>query len=72
MPLKYVWGHPEFVKVVGSVHGFLFVLFAMTLYGSTEERGWSNSVIVLGLIAASLPFGNFWFDRRYLAGRTPR
>ena len=72
MPLKYVWGHPEFVKVIGSVHGFLFVLFAMTLYGSKEERGWNGAVVAIGLLAASLPFGTVWFDRRYLSEGTPR
>jgi integral membrane protein len=69
MPLKYVWQRPEFVKVVGSVHGFLFILFAATLYGSKEERRWSGAVILLGLVAASLPFGTVWFDRRFLRAR---
>ncbi len=72
MPLKYVWGRPEFVKIVGSVHGFLFLLFAMTLYGSKEERRWNGTVILIGLIAASVPFGTVWFDRKYLTSETPR
>lgn len=27
MPLKYIWGQPEAVKIVGSAHGGLFLLY---------------------------------------------
>ena len=27
MPLKYIWGHPEAVRVVGMAHGILWMAF---------------------------------------------
>ena len=31
MPVKYIGGDPELVSLVGSIHGFLFVLFVKRL-----------------------------------------
>ena len=25
MPMKYIWGDPSFVRMVGSIHGALFI-----------------------------------------------
>src|SRR5215218_2485323 len=40
MPLKYVWHIPEAVKVVGWVHGVLFVLFMAVAFRVYEQRDW--------------------------------
>ena len=32
MPLKYIWQMPMAVKITGSIHGGLFVLFCVTLW----------------------------------------
>ena len=34
MPLKYVWGNPEYVRVIGMAHGLLFV--AYILFGNAK------------------------------------
>jgi len=31
MPLKYLAGKPEVVTIIGSIHGFLFTVYIITL-----------------------------------------
>lgn len=62
MPLKYVWGQPLGVKVVGWVHGVLFVLFCFALNGARVAHDWPMSKSAKVLVAALLPFGPFVID----------
>ena len=63
MPLKYLADMPMPVKIVGWVHGMLFVAFCWALAGAKRERDWPASKAVKVLIAALLPFGPFVIDR---------
>ena len=38
MPLKYLGGLPQAVRVTGSIHGLLFVLFVVALFRVVLER----------------------------------
>ncbi len=62
MPLKYVWGQPLGVKLVGWVHGVLFITFCFALNGARTAHDWPTSKSVKVLIAALLPFGPFVID----------
>jgi len=63
MPLKYVWGDPSFVKVVGMTHGVLFILLiALLLQTFMEERIDKKEAITI-FIASFLPFGTFFTDK---------
>ncbi|OUU92431.1 MAG: hypothetical protein CBC35_07275 [Planctomycetes bacterium TMED75] len=62
MPMKYYAGRPEWVSVVGSLHGMLFLLVvAMFLVGR-----WliplTGRLTVLGLVGAIFPLVPFWVD----------
>lgn len=72
MPLKYVWGLPLAVKVVGWIHGALFIAYAYLANRVAYEEGWPGKRLAGALLAAVLPFGPFVFDRRYLASPSPR
>jgi integral membrane protein len=64
MPLKYLAGLPLAVRVVGSVHGFLFVLFFLAVAEVTIRRPWWSAAFWLKAVVASIvPFGTFVFDR---------
>lgn len=67
MPLKYVFGHPEAVRTVGMIHGVLFVAFIGMLTAYATEKNWDRKTLCLGYVCAVIPFGPFWFDRKYLA-----
>ncbi len=63
MPLKYMAGFPLAVRIVGSVHGALFVWGGLLALEGIRRRGktWSWGWKIL--IAALLPFGTFFLDR---------
>lgn len=67
MPIKYIGGNPELVSVVGSIHGFLFVLFVgMLLIGVGKH--WHRRAFYHGFIAAVIPAGPFLFDGMLISG----
>jgi integral membrane protein len=65
MPLKYVANKPEMVKQVGMAHGLLFVLFIITLVNAATENDWGWKKPVVAFVASLLPFGTFWFEKKY-------
>jgi integral membrane protein len=64
MPLKYFGGMPQAVLVVGSIHGFLFILYVVTILQARSALKWSKGRVRAGLLASVLPFGPFVFDAR--------
>ena len=66
MPLKYIFDKPEMVSVVGSAHGFLFILFIILALRMSFAYKWG--FIKSGLIMASsfVPFGSFVVDHKVL------
>lgn len=67
MPLKYALGMPLAVKIVGSVHGGLFVVFCFALWRVLMTTNWPFSRAVLVFIASLLPLVPFFIDRRMRA-----
>lgn len=64
MPLKYLAGLPIAVKIVGWVHGALFIVFAVILLGVKLNCRWTLGRSALVFMAALLPFGPFVLARR--------
>lgn len=64
MPLKYFFGLPEAVAVVGAIHGFLFVTYCLAIAYMTFVVKWPFLYSVIAVIVAFIPFGNLLFDRR--------
>ncbi|WP_395739122.1 DUF3817 domain-containing protein [Prosthecobacter sp.] len=67
MPLKYAWGMPMAVKIVGMAHGLLFVTFCFALYRVLMHTKWPFSRALLLFVASLLPFVPFFIDRRMRA-----
>jgi integral membrane protein len=63
MPLKYLAGQPLAVRVVGSLHGALFILFLVALWRAATERRWPASRWSLAFVSSIVPFGTMVFDR---------
>jgi integral membrane protein len=57
MPLKYGLDLPLAVRIVGSVHGILFLVLIVTLLRSLWEAGLGRKAAVQVLVLAILPFG---------------
>jgi len=65
MPLKYLAGIPEVVRIVGMAHGVLFVLYVVLLIQVTIEKSWSFKKFILAFIASFIPFGTFYADAKW-------
>jgi integral membrane protein len=64
MPLKYLAGRPEVVKVTGMVHGLLFLLYILYLIQVKLELRWSISKTLVAFLASLIPFGTFYADAK--------
>lgn len=64
MPLKYAANMPLAVRIVGSLHGGLFVLYVLALVLAAKYGNWSGKKVAQGFVASLLPFGPMWFDRK--------
>ena len=62
MPLKYLAGMPLAVRIVGSIHGALFIAFVVALYRAASARDWPWRRSAAAFVASILPFGTFVFD----------
>jgi integral membrane protein len=62
MPLKYVWELPLAVRIVGGLHGGLFLIFLVALLRAAIERDWPFRRSFTAFVASLLPFGTFFFD----------
>lgn len=63
MPLKYGWGMPGAVRVVGSAHGLLFLGFCLALLRTSLERRWALGRALTLLALSALPGGVFGIER---------
>jgi len=64
MPIKYVMGMPEVVRVVGTMHGVLFLLYVGLLAMLHVRQRWSFSFSLYALLASMIPFGTFMLDKQ--------
>ncbi len=72
MPLKYVWGMPLPTRIVGSLHGLLFLVLLYAVHQAYLELKWSKMFAVVLVVLACLPFGFVFADRRIRAEISPR
>jgi integral membrane protein len=64
MPLKYLLGLPQAVRVVGMAHGVLFLLYALLVFEALGSGRFNLRTAALAMLASVLPFGPFVFERR--------
>jgi len=63
MPVKYLMGEPVGVRIVGALHGGLFMLYIYLLVNLSSDQSWSWKKTLKGFILSSVPFGTFYFER---------
>ena len=66
MPMKYIGGNEILVKIIGPIHGFLFILYCGLVWWEQNQGRMSSSLAIKGMLAAIPPGGPIWFDRKYL------
>jgi integral membrane protein len=65
MPLKYLWSMPLAVRVVGMIHGMLFLVFCWGLARTWFMARWPMPRVALIFVASIVPFGPWIVDRRF-------
>lgn len=68
VPLKYGFDNPAFVKMMGPIHGTLFLLFLFNTLSVGVEQNWKFKEITWKvLLACVIPFGTFYIDHTILS-----
>ena len=71
MPLKYFAGLPLAVRIVGSLHGALFVALVLMLLLAVRRVPISPALAAAGIAAAVVPGGPFLLDRHLARHSVP-
>lgn len=66
MPVKYLLQEPMLVRVIGMLHGLLFLGYVAMAYLLSEEQGWGRRKLIMSFICSVLPGGTFYFEKKYL------
>jgi len=62
MPLKYYFGFPLAVKVVGWLHGILFMVYILAVLLAIRAMKWGWFSVGVALAASLIPIGTFVLD----------
>ena len=60
---KYAFGLEWATTVGGSIHGFVFLCYAVTTVAVWIDKRWSFGTGVLGLASAIIPYATYPFER---------
>lgn len=66
LPLKYWLGMPILVKIIGPVHGALFLAFITTLLVYFAKGRIDGRLTGIGAIASFIPFGTYIYKAKLL------
>ena len=64
MPMKYFFGFPMAVKIVGMAHGVLFIAYCLLLALQMKANKWNLLFGIYLFMATLIPFGTFVTDRK--------
>lgn len=68
VPLKYGMEDPTFTRILGPVHGVLFLLFIFNTLSVGIEYQWKfRETTWKVILACFVPFGTFYIDRKILS-----
>ena len=68
MPLKYYFQVPQATRIMGTIHGALFLLFVFNTLSVGVEQKWKFATTTWKvLLACMIPFGTFYIDWKILA-----
>lgn len=63
VPMKYLGNNPSLTKLIGPVHGAIFVWFLLSTLSLGVEQQWKFKTTTWKIIMACfIPFGTFYID----------
>lgn len=63
MPAKYQYGI-DLVKIVGPIHGFLWLAYLPMLDVTNRQQKWPSSMLSIAFITSIIPFGCFYLEKK--------
>ncbi len=67
VPLKHIFHISYLTKMLGPIHGALFLLFILNTFSVGIEQNWKFKTTTWKILLACLiPFGTFYIDRKIL------
>lgn len=63
MPLKYMAGFPIATKIVGMIHGALFIWYIKAQWDAHKDCNFSTKFNVLAFLASLIPFATFYLKK---------
>jgi integral membrane protein len=67
MVLKYAFDADRYVAIVGPVHGFLYIVYLLTVVDLALKARWSLKGTILVMLAGVVPLVSFVVERRVTA-----
>jgi integral membrane protein len=64
MPLKYLAGMPMAVRIVGMIHGLLFIALCFCLLAVLLDKKLTFKWCVIVFLCALIPFAPFFLDQK--------
>lgn len=64
VPLKHLLGIPQAVRLLGPIHGGLFILYVVAVFQAAPRLRWSGKQIMLALGAGVVPTATFFLEAR--------
>lgn len=66
MPLKYIFHMPMPNKIVGMLHGFLFIAYVVMVFMVKDHFKWDTKKTIMALLASIIPFGTFYIEKKFV------
>lgn len=66
MPLKYFAEMPMPNKIVGMIHGFLFIAYVIMVFVVKNNFNWTSKQTIIALLASIIPCGTFYIEKKYV------
>ena len=64
MPLKYGFDNPTVVAVVGTAHGWLYMIYLALTFDLSRRADWPLKRMLLVMLAGTIPFVSFVAERK--------
>ena len=64
VPLKYLGDNEILVRVIGPIHGLLWLLYIGLLASGLIRNKWNIRAVITGGFLSLLPGGPIWLERR--------
>ncbi len=72
VPMKYLAHDPAVTRLLGPVHGALFLLFVINTFSVSVAQRWKAATTGKVLLACIIPFGTFYIDHHILSKLTSK